>query len=192
MARIITSRAPETLHKIAARTRQIGFEMGSDPGFGALLRTLVRSKAEGNFLELGTGTGLSLCWMADGMGPKARLVTIDNNPQLMAIAREFLGNDPRIDFLCGDAAKWLGEYEGKKFDLVFADAWPGKYSHLQEIITFLNPGGFYIVDDMDKQPNWPEGHEMEVQKFVSFLDRREDLIYSRMTWSTGIIIAVKK
>jgi predicted O-methyltransferase YrrM len=37
--------------------------------------------------------------------------------------------------------------------LIFADAWPGKYSDLEKALKLVKPGGFYIIDDMLTQPN---------------------------------------
>ena len=32
----------------------------------------------------------------------------------------------------------------KIFDLVFADAWPGKFSETDEVLDLIEVGGFYI------------------------------------------------
>ncbi|MBC7419073.1 MAG: SAM-dependent methyltransferase, partial [Pedobacter sp.] len=78
------------------------------------------------------------------------------------------------------------------FDLVFADAWPGKYSELDEILSLIKVGGFYIIDDMSAQPNWPVGHQGNVDRLTKYLERRTDFNLTKMNWSTGIIIAAKK
>ena len=78
------------------------------------------------------------------------------------------------------------------FDLIFADAWPGKYSEINEILDLVKVGGFYIIDDMLTQPNWPEGHQENVNKLIEYLENREDFHLTKMNWSTGIIIATKK
>ena len=44
------------------------------------------------------------------------------------------------------------------FDLIFADAIPGKYEHLNETLALLRRGGLYVVDDMLPQPTWPKDH----------------------------------
>lgn len=53
---------PKALASIAEATKAMGFDMASEPKTGALLRTLASSKPKGQFLELGTGTGLSAAW----------------------------------------------------------------------------------------------------------------------------------
>ena len=58
---------PSMLEQITTATQNIGFGMASDHLTGSLLRTLAASKANGAFLELGTGTGISTAWILDGM-----------------------------------------------------------------------------------------------------------------------------
>ena len=58
---------PKIHQQIEQKSAEIGFTMPSDVYIGTLLKTLVASKPKGRFLELGTGIGLSLSWMVDGM-----------------------------------------------------------------------------------------------------------------------------
>jgi len=76
--------------------------------------------------------------------------------------------------------------------LVFADAWPGKYSEIDEVLDLIKVGGFYVIDDMKTQPNWPEGHQDNVNKLIVYLEEREDFSLTKMDWSTGIIVMTKK
>ncbi len=166
--------------------------MPSDIYIGSLLRTLISSKPGGNFLELGTGMSLSLSWMVDGMDSSSRLISLDNDPQLIQIAREFFATDERIQLHCVDGEKWIREYEGEYFDLIFADTWPGKYFVLEETLALLNNGGLYIIDDMNPQPNWPDGHAEKVRNLISYLENACDLMTSWLDWSTGVMICTKK
>ncbi|MCM4170983.1 SAM-dependent methyltransferase [Arenibacter sp. TNZ] len=177
---------------IEKRSKEIGFAMSSDLYIGVLLKSLIASKPNSRFLELGTGIGLSLSWMVAGMDEESELITIDNDPKLSEIAMDYFGQDARVKIICEDGSEWLKNYKGEKFDLVFADAWPGKYSELEELLDLINVGGFYVVDDLIQQPNWPKGHPENVKRFVDYLEGRKDLIITKMNWSTGLIIAVKK
>jgi predicted O-methyltransferase YrrM len=103
----------------------------------------------------------------------------------------FFGNDKRVDIICADGGEWLINYEGEKFDLIFADAWPGKYSEIDKALDLVKESGFYVIDDMTKQPNWPDGHEENVQKLIAYLESRTDFSMTRMSWSTGVIIMTK-
>ncbi|MDT0607730.1 O-methyltransferase [Croceitalea rosinachiae] len=178
-------------HQITQKSKEIGFTMPSDLFIGTLLKTLIASKPRGLFLELGTGIGLSLSWMIDGMDINSKLITVDNDPELIAIANQYFGANERVKIVCEDGTKWINNYKGNQFDLIFADAWPGKYSELDEILNLIQIGGFYVIDDMSTQPNWPEGHQDNVDGLITYLEKREDFNLTKMNWSTGVIIAVR-
>lgn len=184
------SNIPTAYEAIEIATKKLSFNMASDVYTGSLLKTLVAAKPGGRILELGTGSGLATAWIVDGMNENAVLVTVENNEVLLPVAQENL-QDSRIQFVLEDAYKWLEEYQGEKFDLVFADAMPGKYDLFEEAFALLNAGGFYIIDDMLPQPNWPGGHADRVNSFIDFLESRNDIVLTKLNWSTGIIIAVK-
>jgi len=169
----------------------IGFTMPSDLYIGTLLKILIASKPKGRFLELGTGIGLSLSWMVDGMDNESSLITIDNDPDLIAIVNRYFKKEKRVKIICEDAYKWIGGYQGKKFDLIFADAWPGKYCKIDEILSIIKVGGFYVIDDMTPQPNWPDNHGDNVDKLITYIEERKDFSLTKMNWSTGLIIAVR-
>ena len=130
--------------------------------------------------------------MIEGMDDSSELWTIDNDEKLISIARAFFGHDKRVNIICEDGSQWINSYQGDKFDLIFADAWPGKYADLEQTLALLLPGGIYVIDDMAVQPNWPQGHEDNVVELINTLEKREDFQLTKMNWSTGIIIAVKK
>lgn len=182
-----------TIHtEIARKSQEIGFTMPSDIYIGTLLKTLISSKPAAHVLELGTGIGLSLSWMIDGMDENSSLITVDNDSELIAIAKEYFGKDERVEITCDDGSEWIKNYKGSQFDLIFADAWPGKYSEVDEVLELLKVGGLYVIDDMAAQPNWPEGHDKNVERLVAYLENRADINLTKMNWSTGLILAVKK
>ncbi|MEO1143411.1 MAG: class I SAM-dependent methyltransferase [Pseudomonadota bacterium] len=135
-----------------------------------MLRTLAASKPNGNLLELGSGSGLATAWLLDGMNDGARLTTVDNDPALLSILDKHLGSDHRLAVICADGDEFISKIEGKRFDLIFADTWSGKYRLLPETLDLLSPGGLYVIDDMLPQPNWPEGHEQKVCALVASLE----------------------
>lgn len=181
---------PVRYEGIANATKALQFTMASDLYTGSLLKTLVASKPEGRFLELGTGSGLATSWMADGMNDKSKLVTIEHNELLQGVAKRHLTN-PRTEFVLADGYDWIKEYNGELFDLIFADAMPGKYDLFDETIALLKIGGLYVIDDMLPQQNWPDGHANRVDEFVLMLENRDDITLTKLNWSTGIIIATK-
>ena len=187
----VLTKIPIQYSRIKEDTEKLSFQMNSDLLTGSLLKTLTASKRHGRILELGTGGGLATSWILDGMDQHSTLLTIENNAALWQIAKEQIA-DSRIEFLLSDGYVWLKEYQGEKFDLIFADAMPGKYDLFDEAIELLKPGGLYVIDDMMPQTNWPPGHAEKADAFIKMLESRKDLILTKLKWSTGIIIAVKK
>ncbi|MDB5263197.1 MAG: O-methyltransferase family protein [Adhaeribacter sp.] len=173
-------------------TKASGFSMASDVLTCSLLRTLASAKPNSNFLELGTGTGLATSWILDGMDGASTLISIDNEPDFLRIARVYLGNDSRLQLVQAAGEEWVANNRYLKFDYIFADTWPGKYFLLDEVLSMLNKGGFYIIDDMLPQPNWPDGHHEKATDLIKLLEERTDLFLTKQDWATGIIIAVKK
>lgn len=164
--------------------------MPSDFEVGRLLRTLCQSKPGGRFLELGTGVGLSLAWMIEGMDSAAECISLDNDEQLVRQVKEIITDD-RVAILFADGDDWLKEYSGKHFDLIFADTWPGKYRLLDETLELLAPGGLYVIDDMLPQPNWPEGHAEKAENLRQRLLDHPSVKVAELPFSTGVIIAAK-
>ena len=185
---------PAVLQALEAETTAIGFTLGSDYLTGSLLRTLAASKPGGHLLELGTGTGFSAAWMLDGMDTQATLVSVDVNEQHTAIPRHFLGHDPRITFTTMDGVKFINSAlsQGTRFDLIFADMPPGKFSHLDETLQLLKPGGLYVIDDLLMLTSWEEAHVTRVYKLLATLESRQDLRITKLNWSTGLLVGVRR
>ena len=85
----------------------------------------------------------------------------------------------------------LERLKSVSFDLVFADTWPGKYNHLEEALRLVKIGGFYIIDDMLPQPNWPDGHDLKVKNLVNSLENDFRFRILKMEWASGIMIIVR-
>ncbi len=187
----MTNVTPRHYPALLAEGERIGFTMGSDTGIGALLRVLIASKPGGNFLELGTGISLTLAYMTEAMDRGSTVLSVDNDPALIQIAERYFGGDERVRLVCADGAAVIGEQSPESYDLIFADTWAGKYNHLGEAIHLLKLGGFYVIDDMDEQPNWPPGHADKAAALRRTLRERGDLALVELGWSTGIILGVR-
>jgi predicted O-methyltransferase YrrM len=182
---------PPQLSPIMLETTRLKFTSASDLFTGCLLRTLAATKPGGDLLELGTGTGVATAWLLDGMDERSRLISVENDAAVLAVAKKFLGDDRRAGFFQADGGWWLEQSVLFRFDLIFADSWPGKYTHLDEALRLLKRGGLYVIDDMLPQPNWPDGHAQRVDELISILENRKDLIITKLNWSTGVIIGTK-
>lgn len=186
----VLTRAPEILPEMLRETKQYGFTMGSELQLGALLRTLVASKTSGEFLEIGTGTGLATSWMLEGMDQNSRLTSIDLDQTTQDVARKYIGEDERIDFLNGDAGDFLLR-DTNQYDLIFADTFVGKYSMFDVTVSLLKMGGILVVDDLLPQPNWPEKQQELVDSFFLKLSKRKDLVFAPLLWSSGVVVATR-
>tara|TARA_B100001245_G_C22881049_1_gene423713 strand:+ start:801 stop:1376 length:576 start_codon:yes stop_codon:yes gene_type:complete len=183
---------PKHLIALEEKCQEVGFTQPSDRAIGFLLRTLIASKPGGQFLELGTGIGLSFAWLVDGMDSKSSLVSLDNNEELTTIVKSFYPNNDHVTIHCTDGESWIDEHKDQQFDLIFADTWPGKYNHLDEVLNMVKVGGFYIIDDLDEQPNWPEGHAQKAANLITHLKSLSNFTFTHMTgWSTGVMIGVR-
>jgi predicted O-methyltransferase YrrM len=189
-----TGALPPQLAAIEDATSALGFAMASARATGMLLRTLAASKPHGNLLELGTGTGLATAWLLHGMDETTRLLSIDNDVVVQSVAVAHCGDDPRLTLVTEDGDSALARLHagGERYDLIFADTWPGKYRLLDLALGLLNPGGFYVVDDLLPQPNWPPNHEASVTQLIEKLQQHSDLWITQLDWSTGLLVAVKK
>jgi predicted O-methyltransferase YrrM len=146
----------------------------------------------GRLLELGTGTGIATAWLLDGMDSASRLVSVDVDERFQQVAREALSQDARLTLIAGDAISFLQRQEAGAFDFVFADAMAGKYEGLDEALRVVKRGGFYVVDDMLPQANWPDGHAVRVQALIADLLARPDFVITHMDWASGIVVAVRR
>ncbi len=186
------SRKPAALDAILTDTRALGFDMVSDPAVGAILSVLAASKPRGRFLELGTGTGHGTAWILAGMDAASHLDTVDNDAAVLEVARRHLGSDARVAFHLTDGSTFLDRSAPAAYDFIYADAWPGKFSRLDEALTLLRPGGVYVIDDLLPQPNWPEGHAPKVPRLIERLEEREDFTTVTLAWASGVMIAVRR
>ncbi len=191
MLELSTTKYPHNWTRLQAQAKSMGFDMAAQAEVGALLKSLVASKPGGRFLELGTGIGASLCWIIEGMDGRSQVISIDNDPQLCEIVANCYHDHGQVQIECMDGAQWIETYQGPPFDLIFADAWPGKYSQLPQTLELLTKGGLYVIDDMNPQPNWPEGHHEKAQALLEDLHSKPELHIAPINWSTGVVIATK-
>src|SRR5213596_2548841 len=98
---------PSTLDTIRQETERVGFTLGSEPKTGALLRALAASKPGGQFLELGTGTGVGTAWLLSGMDAGSHLSRSIATPRYRISRGGVLGTTRESRFISGTAASSL-------------------------------------------------------------------------------------
>lgn len=183
--------APTVVQTLLAEAEKHGFDQSCAPETGELLRLLAATKPKGRLLNLGTGFGISCAWLLDGMDDGAELWTVDIDETGSAIAKAHL--DRRLHVVIEDGISFLkGALAlGQQFDLIFADAMPGKYESRDLALDLVAIGGFYVVDDLAPTDDWPEGARLA----PALIDQIEaDLRFAslKLDWSTGHLIAARR
>jgi predicted O-methyltransferase YrrM len=181
----------ELAQRLRQRAEAQGFTMSSAPDDGRLLAALAATKPGGAFLELGTGAGLGTVSLLSGMDPTARLVTVELSETLSRTAREEIA-DPRVEWVVADGGDWLTAAVAReeRYDLVFADTWPGKFTHLDEALSLVAPGGFYVVDDLHPVPDWPD-HQADVDALIARLGSLHGWHSFRANEGSGVLVCTR-
>jgi spermidine synthase len=94
---------------------------------GPSLTVKLAEKPSVRILVLGTGAGLLPMFLRSQLGDKlAELVTVDINPEVIKIAKEYFGflEDDKLKSVIADAFKFVNDYAvtpATKFDMIFMD-----------------------------------------------------------------------
>lgn len=183
---------PKGLDAMLAETAALGFTMQCEDKTGALLRLLAATKPGGTFLEIGTGTGVSTCWLLDGMDGDSRLVSVEREAKNQQIAKTHLGHDKRLELRLEDAVGFI-QGNTERFDLVFADTFPGKFTDREAVLDAVKPAGYYVIDDLLPQINWPDDdHPVKVRELVKVLEADHRFQILKLNWASGIVVCVRK
>jgi predicted O-methyltransferase YrrM len=185
-------RVPPVVEAIEHDTQRMGFTMASARRTGSLLRILAAAKPAGRFLELGTGTGIGTAWLLAGMDSSSKLDSVDRDSTVQEVAKRHLDDDSRVMFHVAKGEQQFLAEARTPYDLIFADAWAGKFDHLDEDLSLLRIGGIYFIDDLLPQSNWPEDHAGKVAALVNDLENRKGFEATKFDWASGLIILVRK
>jgi predicted O-methyltransferase YrrM len=122
---------------------------------GRLLEVLARMRGARRILEIGTLGGYSTIWLARGMAPGGRLVTLEREPRYAEVARANVARAGLADVVevrVGRALETLpvlAAEDGAPFDLVFVDADKQSSVEYAEWATRLTaPGGVILFDNV--------------------------------------------
>ena len=102
-----------------------------------------------------------------------------------------MGGDARVAFHTEDAAAFLTRATPASYDVVYADAWVGKFSQLEEALALVKVGGVYFVDDLVPQPSWPEEHAPKVPPLVAELTGQPGFVSTQLAWASGLMLLVR-
>lgn len=122
---------------------------------GKLLQLLAQIQQATAILEIGTLAGYSTVWMARGLAPGGRIVTLEFDPKHAAVARENFaaaGVEDIVELREGAALETLPTVERDKlgpFDLTFIDADKVNIpAYFDWAVKLSRPGAVVIVDNV--------------------------------------------
>jgi predicted O-methyltransferase YrrM len=151
------------------------------PEVQALLRVLAAGR---DVAEMGAAYGETAAIMAQ---TARSVVTVERDPERVAVARERLADVSNVELLEGDVWECL-QGQGP-FGLVFVDGGlrPLTDEKRNAIVALVEPGGFLIKDDMSP------GRPIEGDEIREFLLRDPRLAATEFDVAPGIavIVAVK-
>lgn len=125
------------------------------PNQGKLLLLLARLLNARNILEIGTLAGYSTIWLARGLAPGGRVVTLEVDPQCAEIAQKnfvHAGLAETIELRLGPALDTLPKLAAEghgPFDLVFIDAdKPSNPAYWEWALQLTRPGSLIVADNV--------------------------------------------
>jgi predicted O-methyltransferase YrrM len=124
-------------------------------GQGKLLMLVAQMIGARKILEVGTLAGYSTIWLARGLAPGGRLVTLEYDAKYAEVARRNLaraGLNGAVEVRVGDAAKTMPELarEGAgPFDLIFLDANKDGYpTYFRRALELSRKGTVIFADNV--------------------------------------------
>ena len=157
---------------------------------GMLFWILLRAIKATRVLEVGTSTGFSALWLADGIGEKGRIVTIETDPLKVARAKENFrqaGVAKMIDIRQGAALDVLPYLKGK-FDFVLLDADKEniiKYFDL--VLPMVRAGGIISADNM----LFPSAYRPMMKKYAQHVQSKKNVQSVTVPIGMGEEITIK-
>ncbi len=125
---------------------------------GRLLMMLAQMSNARRVLEIGTLGGYSTIWLARGLPPDGRLVTLEFEPRHAKVAEANIaqaGFSAQVDARLGKAADSLAAMIAAgeaPFDLIFIDADKAGYpAYLEASLRLVRPGSIIVADNMVRE-----------------------------------------
>lgn len=140
---------------------------------GAILQLLIRLAGARRVLEVGTLSGYSAIWLARGLAPGGRLLTIEGDERHAAHARaafDRAGLADRVELCCGEARDTMASLDGP-FDVIFLDADKAPLpDYLDLALRLLPVGGLLLCDNtfMDGRVADPDADDADLRGMREF------------------------
>lgn len=179
-----TQPEPEYLQSLVARTEA---EMEHPHWLigrmvGRFLKLLIQIQGPRRVVEVGTFTGYSALWMAEGLSGEGRLMTCEIDPKARRIAQSAFDASPfgrRIEIRFGPALETLRSLE-PPIDFAFVDADKEGYpAYYEEILSRMPSGGILVLDNMFRSgdvlaPRDPDAAALAALNDIIVRDERVD------------------
>lgn len=156
----VFGREDGALAAVGARAREAGLpDIAVDAAVGRLLTLLCATTNGGRgarlALELGTLAGYSGVWIARGLAPGGRLITVEPEQAHAGVARgtfESCGVADRVEvrraFALEEIARWAREFGPASIDFAFLDAVKTEYpAYFEGLRDMIAPGGLIVADN---------------------------------------------
>lgn len=126
------------------------------PNQGKLLMLLAQMIGARRILEIGTLAGYSTIWLARGLIPGGRLITLELDPRCAKVARANIARarlGDAVEVRVGRALDTLPSLTAEApFDLIFIDAdKPSTPAYLEWAIKLSRPGSLIVVDNVVRE-----------------------------------------
>jgi caffeoyl-CoA O-methyltransferase len=116
-----------------------------------LLEALIVVGGARSVLEIGTFTGMGALTMAAALPEGGRVVTLEIDEEMAAVARRHIDASPvgdRISLVVGEALETIAGLPGQ-FDLVYIDAWKADYpAYYDAVLPKLAARGVIVADNL--------------------------------------------
>jgi predicted O-methyltransferase YrrM len=151
------------------------------PNQGKLLQMLAQIVGARAILEIGTLGGYSTIWLARGLRPGGRLITLEVDPKHADVARlnvSRAGLQNVVEVRIGNALEILPQLSAERlgpFDLIFIDAdKPNIPAYFEWSLKLSRPGTLIIVDNVVRggavtDANSSDPSVQGVRRFVELL-----------------------
>ena len=193
-------REDEMLAFVRRQTAERGLpQINLQPGEGRMIQLLVMMSGARRVIEVGTLAGYSAIWIARGLPPDGRLITIEKSGLHARLARSHLeraGLDDKVTVMQGDGLQILRKLKGEApYDLVFIDAdKPGYPHYLQWAVQHLRIGGTVMAHNAFRGGHVlaPESEDDEaVVRFNQALAQHPALVSTILGVGDGLALGVK-
>ena len=121
---------------------------------GQFLEIITKISNTKNCLEIGRFTGMSTLFMARGLPPTGKIITVDNSDEFLPLAKKYWdlgGVSSKIQSVIGEGVEVLQSMIDRQYivDLIFIDADKKNYPNYYELsLNLLNKDGIIIIDNM--------------------------------------------